>query len=90
MAVQMKRSGGKPTRRREASRGADDQDSFRRFARKLRSRNPLLEAFKFHAAAPDFPEVDSWGELRSYLVRAGAQHEVMVSARKTWREFKDR
>jgi hypothetical protein len=65
-------------------------NSFRHFVRRLPGANPLIAAFKVHAADGAFPETDSWAAVRSYLVRAGAPHEVMVAARAAWRDFQSR
>ena len=60
------------------------------FVRNLRSADPGQSAFKVHAAENEFPDIDSWAEMRSYLLRTGAQHEMMVGARIVWREFQRR
>jgi hypothetical protein len=62
--------------------------SFRDFARKLRASSPLLTMFKPYAMAAEFPAGRSWQEVRSFLVRAGAEHEAVVGARMVWREFR--
>jgi hypothetical protein len=64
--------------------------SFRHFVRNLRGAKPVVAAFKVHAAENAFPNIDSWAEIRSYLVRTGAQHEAVVGARIAWREFQSR
>ena len=62
-------------------------NSFRHFVRNLHGADLALAAFKVHAAENAFPNIDAWAEIRSYLVRTGAQHEAMVGARIAWREF---
>jgi hypothetical protein len=74
----------------KASGGAEGPNSFRHFIRKLPTTNPGLGLFKVHAAESNFPDTESWAEIRSYLVRAGAQHEAVVGARIAWREFRSR
>ena len=41
-----------------------------------------------HAAANNFPDLESWAQIRSYMVHTGAPHEAMVGARIAWREFR--
>jgi hypothetical protein len=65
-------------------------NSFRHFVRRLPGTNPLIAAFKVHAADGAFPDTDSWAAIRSYLVRTGAPHEAMVGARVAWRDFQSR
>ena len=65
-------------------------NSFRHFVRNLRGVDPVLAAFKVHATENAFPNIDAWAEIRSYLVRTGAQHDAMVGARIAWREFQRR
>lgn len=62
-------------------------NSFHHFVCKLPASDPVLAPFKVHAAANDFPDIDAWAEIRSYLLRTGAQHEAIVGARTAWREF---
>ena len=90
MAIKKARSPGKPMATREARVGVSEPSSFRHFACRLPGNDPALELFKHHASARDFPDTDSWAEIRSYLVQAGAQHEAMVGARIAWRGFRNR
>lgn len=90
MAVKEARSHRKARPKSKASGGAEGPNSFRHFVRKLRTTDAGLGLFKVHAAESNFPDTDSWAEIRSYLVRIGAQHEVLVGARIAWREFRSR
>ena len=62
-------------------------NSFHHFVGKLPGTDPLIAAFKVHAAENACPDTASWAKIRSYLFRTGAQHEAVVGARTAWREF---
>lgn len=63
---------------------------FRAFARRHKSKNPLIVAFKPLAMGDDFPDADDFGSIRGHLVRTGADHEAVVGARMAWREYRER
>ena len=88
MAIQKTRSRGKARPSPKAKASLKDVESFRQFVRKVRSSEPALVLFKEHAAADLFPDAESWYEIRSYLVKAGADHEAFVGARMAWRGFR--
>lgn len=63
-------------------------NSFQHFVGKLRSTDPVVASIRDHAAANNFPDIESWAQIRSYMTHTGAAHEAMVGARIAWREFR--
>jgi len=88
LAIQKTRSRRKARPSPKANRGLEGSQSFPQFVRKLRSTEPALVLFKAHAAADEFPDADTWSKIRSYLVKAGADHEAFFGARMAWRGFR--
>ena len=71
----------------QTSRQAASKRPFREFALRLASADPLVESFVAHAANESFPNVNSWGEVRTYLYKAGAEPNAFVGGRLAWREY---
>jgi hypothetical protein len=46
-----------------------------------------VESFVTHAANESFPNVNSWGEVRTYLYKAGAEPNAFVGGRLAWWEY---
>jgi hypothetical protein len=71
----------------KASRGSN---SFRDFVGNLNGADPVLARFKAHAAVNEFPDIETWAVVRSYLLQTGAEHETVVGARIAWRQLQSR
>lgn len=64
--------------------------TFQTFVGLMKSRDPLIGAFKAHVDAEGFPDAATWGQVRLVLSRAGADEPAMVGARMAWRAFRNR
>ena len=64
-----------------------DEYSFREFALRLGSEDPLIQAFVNHATASGLPRLSSWADVRTHLNSVGADQDTFVGARLAWREY---
>jgi hypothetical protein len=63
--------------------------SFSTYARSRRATDVVGDEFIAYAKSdPHFPEAKTWGDLRKYLNRRGAEHEMEVAARAVWKDYR--
>ena len=63
------------------------QESFREFVLHLTSNDPCVVSFIAQANNNFLRDANSWTEVRTYLNRAGAEHDAFIGARLAWREY---
>jgi hypothetical protein len=72
----------------QESRDTDLERSFREFVLRLKSKDPCVASFIAQAKNDCFRNISSWTEVRTYLNRAGAEHDAFIGARLAWREYR--
>ena len=58
-----------------------------RFYSEITRLRQIVDLTDYARGDPDFPEIESWAELRAYLHSSGASHEIVLGARSAWRSF---
>jgi hypothetical protein len=56
-------------------------------AQRIASADPLVESFVVHAGNESFSNVNTWGEVRTYLYKTGAEPDAFIGGRLAWREY---
>jgi hypothetical protein len=65
--------------------------SFRDYARSREAADVVGREFVSYAKIdPLFPDAKAWSDLRRYLNRRGAPHEIFLVARRIWKDYRER